>query len=78
VITNLQTNQASPFRVVGRMKKAPSEGPEWGVECLEQEWDFWGVSFPVKSPKAGQENLIDVMLECTIYHLQEMAQLTLE
>ena len=50
-ITNLQNKLTAPFRVVGRVGKSLSEAPEWGVECLEPNINFWGIFFPEKGDK---------------------------
>jgi len=77
-ITNLQNMMSCPFRVVGRTGKSLGEGPEWGVECLEPEVNFWGISFPAKTAVTAEQELIDVLLECSACQARELAQLTLE
>jgi PilZ domain-containing protein len=77
-ITNLQNNIACPFRVVAKATQALGEGPEWGVECLEPEVDFWGISFPGKEAGPREPELIDALLECSSCHFRELAQLTME
>ncbi len=76
-ITNLQTKVSCPFRVVGRTSDTIGDGPEWGVECLHPDDNFWGIDFPKKAPAAKQER-IDALLECSKCHFRELAQLTLE
>lgn len=77
-VTNLQNRVTCPFRVVGRVTKSLGEGPEWGVECLEPERNFWGIFFPEKTKGPPKEEVIDALLECSTCHSREMAQLTLE
>lgn len=77
-ITNLQNNMKCPFRVVERTGKSLGEGPEWGVECLEPELNFWGIMFPAKSAAPVAENLIDALLECSGCKARELAKLTME
>jgi hypothetical protein len=82
IITNLQNQKSCPFRVVRKAQTSLGEGPEWGVECLEPEKDFWGIAFPTKIPpkiKApADEELIDALLECADCRSRELAQLTME
>ena len=76
IITDLQNKISCPFRVIGRTGKSGGESPEWGVECLDPQINFWGIYFPPKlDVPAGQES-IDVLLECVGCHFQELAQLT--
>lgn len=77
-IQNLQNEMSCPFRVVARTGKSLGEGPEWGVECLEPEVNFWGISFPQKVERSAAEEMIDALLECSGCHFRELAQLTLE
>lgn len=74
-ITNLHNNHTSPFRVVARTGKSLGEGPEWGVECLEPDANIWGIYFPQKKDKAGEEEPIEALLECRKCSSRELAQL---
>lgn len=76
-ITNLQTEISCPFRVVRRLANSLGEGPEWGVECLEPEVNFWGIFFPSKTAAPTEEELIDALLECSVCRYRELAQLSL-
>lgn len=77
-VTNLQNGMTCPFRVVERVGKSLGETPDWGVECLEPEKNFWGIFFPEKTPSPAREEVIDALLECPTCRAREMAQLTLE
>jgi PilZ domain len=77
-ITNLQNSLSCPFRVVGRVQKSIGMEPEWGVECLEPQVNIWGILFPDKTLAQVPEETVDVLLECTVCHARELAQLTLE
>jgi len=78
-ITNLQSKISCPFRVVQRTSDTLGEGaPEWGVECLEREVNFWGINFPTKASATVQPELVDALLECAQCHSRELAQLALE
>lgn len=77
-ITNLQNQMTCPFRVIRRASVPMSEGPEWGVECLEPNLNFWGISFPKAATAPVEEELIDALLECSACRFRELAQLTME
>jgi PilZ domain len=77
-VTNLQTQMTCPFRVVGRVQKTIGMEPEWGVECLEPQVNFWGILFPDKLYAQPPQETVDVLLMCTVCHTRELAQLSLE
>jgi PilZ domain len=77
-ITNLQNRLSCPFRVVGRVQRTIGLQPEWGVECLEPQANFWGILFPDKALTQAPGETVDVLLECTVCHTRELAQLSLE
>lgn len=81
-ITNLQTEITCPFRVVGMAGQTHGEGPECSVECLKEKLNFWGIMFPEKMTAKGvppaELELIDALLECSVCHIGELAQLTKE
>lgn len=75
-IKNLQNELSCPFRVVARTGKSLGEGPEWGVECLEPDVNFWGIHFPDKHTAPAAQEGIDALLECSSCHFRELAPLT--
>jgi PilZ domain-containing protein len=77
-VTNLYNNSSCPFRVVGRTGQSLGQGPEWGVECLEPDRDFWGIYFPEKKGAADEVELIDALLECAKCGSRELAQMERE
>jgi PilZ domain len=77
-ITNLQSKKSCPFRVVGRVQKTIGMEPEWGVECLDPQANFWGILFPQKTSDQAPAEMVDVLLECTVCRTRELAQLPLE
>jgi ribosomal protein L33 len=81
-VTNLQNSMSCPFRLVARVAKAIGDWPEWGIECLEPEANFWGISFPEKaiekSPTPAISESVDALLECSVCGAREFAHLTLE
>jgi len=77
-ITNLLMQQSATFRVVSRAENSIGLGPEWGVECLEDFKEFWGVIFPEKREDLPTANIIDALLECRECHVREMAKLVLD
>jgi PilZ domain len=78
-ITNLQSRKTCPFRVVSSVQKTIGLDPEWGVECLDPEANFWGILFPQKSVERAPEerDMVDVLLECTVCQSRELAHLPL-
>lgn len=77
-ITNLQNQMSCPFRVVARTAKSLGEAPEWGVECLEPEVNFWGILFPKKREARPEQDQVDALLECSECRFRELAQLSLD
>ncbi len=80
-ITNLQNKRSCMFRVVARVEKRLSDEPEWGVECLEPEADYWGLSFPEKRILPGQQErqeLVDALMECSVCRFSELVEITIE
>ncbi len=77
-ITNHSTHKTCPFRVVGSLERAYGPKPEWGVECLHPETNFWGVYFPEQKEGKKEAAALDVLLQCCACHTREMAQLPLE
>lgn len=76
-LTNLQTGVACPFRVVGMVDKAIGRTPEWGVECLKPEIDFWGIYFPEDAGGEPETEHVDVLVECSACNSRELARLGL-
>lgn len=79
MITNLLSQVTVPFRVVDQAGQSMGEGPEWGVECLEENLEFWGILFPGKaagtSGKPPEKEMVDALIECTVCKFRELAQL---
>jgi len=77
-ITNPQTQMSCPFRVVRAAGQSLTEGPEWGVECLEPDLNFWGISFPKAATAPPEEEKVDALLECSACQFRELASLALD
>jgi hypothetical protein len=77
-VKNLQSTLSARFRIVGPSGRSLGEGPEWGVECLQQRIDFWGISFPEIGGTSPKPELVDSLLECSSCRSRELAQLTLQ
>lgn len=60
-IINLQNDAAANFRVVGPTRLATPQGTEWGVECLKEGMNIWGIDFSTRSEDASQAC---ALLEC--------------
>lgn len=77
-ITNHSTRKACPFRVVVSLEKSYGPRPEWGVECLHPETNFWGVYFPEQKEEPVEAVALDVLLQCCTCQAREMSQLSIE
>ena len=77
-ITDLQNQIACPFRVVGPTGRSSGQWPEWGVECLDPDINFWGVYFPERAESPDRPDLVDALLECSSCHFRELAELDLD
>jgi hypothetical protein len=73
-VTNLVANQRAEFRVVGPTQPPTQKGGEWGVECLEESRNVWGIEFP---PANGGEQACSVLLECRRCHEVQLSRLSL-
>lgn len=60
-IINLQSDAAANFRVVGPTRLATPQGTEWGVECLKEGVNIWGIEF---APRSTDESQACALLEC--------------
>lgn len=78
-ITHLGTRQSCPFRVSDSHEGLSSGLYAWSVENLEPELNFWQIHFPERAPAArtDTEETVDVLLECSVCHSAEMAELEL-
>lgn len=76
-ITNLRTNVSCPFRVVERTGRSIGEDPEWGVECLNPEANFWDIYFPSGEQARVPGEHVDALLECAVCGARELAKLPL-
>lgn len=78
-VKNLQTGQMCRFRARQLNQELPDGAREWGVECAEAAPNFWGIAFP-EAPLENstvEEETVKVLLECTVCHFREFADLTL-
>ena len=75
-VKNLQSELSCPFRVVVQLEKSLTGQPEWGIECLEPEINFWGILFPKKSAPLEREETVDALLECGVCKSRELAHLS--
>lgn len=63
-IFNLENNSEADFRIVGPTSFSTDQGIEWGVECLKEGVNIWGVDFP--PPPGGADAF--ALLECLKCH----------
>jgi PilZ domain len=76
-IKNLHNQLSCPFRIVTQVLNTLSGQPEWGVECLSPEINFWGIVFPERTPLGSQGETVDALLECRTCKSRELARLTM-
>jgi hypothetical protein len=72
-ITTLVGKRSADFRVIGPTRPPSDAGGEWGVECLAENSNIWGITFP-PSPK-GQA-FCSALLECHHCHTVGLAHLS--
>jgi len=61
-IVNLDNMREADFRLVGRMSGPEAEVSEWGVECLSEDLNIWGIEFVGRA--APEDWSIHALLEC--------------
>jgi hypothetical protein len=61
-IVNLDNMREADFRLVGRMSGPEAEVSEWGVECLSEDINIWGIEFATRA--AAEDLSIHALLEC--------------
>ena len=61
-IINLDNMREADFRLVGRMGSLTAEVSEWGVECLSEDLNIWGIEFAARA--AAEDYSIHALLEC--------------
>jgi len=64
-ITQIASGRAADFRVVGLAGPSADGGAEWGVECHDENVNFWGINFP---PLDESPDSSSVLLECSGCH----------
>lgn len=64
-ITQVVSGREADFRVVGLAGPSDVGGGEWGVECHDENVNFWGINFP---PLDESQESSSVLLECAQCH----------
>jgi len=72
-ITNLAGNHSAQFRVVGPTSPLSEQGGEWGVECLDEKVNLWGIGFP---PPLAESTQGSALLECRQCHTVNLTPLS--
>jgi hypothetical protein len=62
------------FRVVGPTQPPTGEGGEWGLECLEENSNVWGIGFP---PPQYEEGICTALIECRRCHTVRLSYLSM-
>jgi hypothetical protein len=73
-IVNLESYAEADFRIVGPIRIEAGGLSEWGVECIEEGRDVWGVEMP--SPREPEEAEAGALLECRICARQVLWPIT--
>jgi hypothetical protein len=73
-ITTLLGHREANFRVIGPTQPVSAEGGEWGVECLDEKGNIWGIGFP---PSLPDPKPATALLECRQCHSVSLTPLSL-
>jgi hypothetical protein len=73
-VTTLLGQRKAKFRVVGPTQPITGEGGEWGIECLEENANVWGIGFP---PPQREEGMCAALIECRKCHAVKLAHLSM-
>jgi hypothetical protein len=73
-ITTLVGKREGKFRLVGPTQPVTAEGGEWGVECLDEKINVWGIGFP---PSLRDQEQASALLECRQCHSVNLTPLSL-
>jgi hypothetical protein len=74
-LINPLARMEADFRVVGPVAPPSEHGGEWGVECLDQTKNMWGIQFP--PPADQQASDANALLECRKCHTVALQRLSL-
>ncbi len=74
LISTHGARHSAKFRVVGPTQPPSGEGGEWGVECLDQNANIWGIGFP---PPSSLEGRCTALLECRRCHAVKLSHLSM-
>ena len=70
----VSASRQAEFRVIGPTRPLTHQGGEWGVECVDQAVNLWGIGFPPLTEKEAQAS---ALLECRDCHSVNLTRLTL-
>lgn len=74
-IVNLENYAEADFRVVGLARYEAGQLSQWGVECVEQGRNIWGIDFPPPLNSKGTQ--AGALLECQGCRKQGFVVLTM-
>jgi len=57
-ITNTVSERRGNFRVVGLAQARTDKAAEWGVECLDEGRNIWGIDFPPVDEQATEGSVV--------------------
>ncbi len=74
LVTNNMGHRKAKFRVVGPTQPATGEGGEWGLECLNEKANLWGIGFPPPQQDLGA---CTALIECRRCHALKLSALSM-
>lgn len=67
---SLKTGKEAVFRVVNRVGALEDRFTYWGVECMNPDYNVWGVQFPAAGP--DDQRSVRALLQCPVCRCREM------
>ena len=74
LVSNNMGHRKAKFRVVGPTQPATAEGGEWGLECLDEKANLWGIGFPPPQQELGS---CTALIECRRCHALKLSALSM-
>jgi hypothetical protein len=75
VVKSLTGDHEARFRVVEPIVSPKEKDGEYGMECVDEDENFWGIDFPSRAE--GESSDAKALLECRMCHNMSLVPLTL-
>jgi PilZ domain len=75
VVRSPAGNHEAKFRVVEPIVSPKEKDGEYGIECVNEDENFWGIDFPARTEGEGTD--AKALLECRICHNMALVPLAL-